>query len=158
MPIFGVLDTNVVLDLYLFGDPKYHCLHRFLLPNLQNTNTDIIENDCIKWIATDAMRDELQRVMTVKNTAYRRLQKALLHHNTTPKAVLCCFDEHVKLLPNAPPARIRCQDPKDQMFIDLAIEYKAILYSKDQDILCLENRLKNQGVRINHLHLIHQLP
>jgi predicted nucleic acid-binding protein len=41
-----------------------------------------------------------------------------------------------------------CKDPDDQKFIDLAVVHKALLISKDKQVLRLTNRLARLSVRV----------
>ena len=41
---------------------------------------------------------------------------------------------------------VRCRDPDDQMFIDLAVAHRAQLLSKDALVLRLARRLRPLGV------------
>jgi predicted nucleic acid-binding protein len=44
-------------------------------------------------------------------------------------------------------APLRCADPDDQKFIDLAVQHKAQLLSKDRAVLCMAKRLQVLEVR-----------
>ena len=46
-----VLDTNIVLDLFVFSDPATAALRSAL------------ESGAARWVATSVMRDELERVL-----------------------------------------------------------------------------------------------
>ena len=58
-----VLDTNIALDVFVFQDPAADALR------------SAMEAGHTRWIATDAMRDELQRVLDYPHIA-RRLREA----------------------------------------------------------------------------------
>ena len=124
-----VLDTNIVLDLFVFNDPAAQ-------PLLQQ-----LESGALRWISTPAMRDELARVL-----AYSQIVKSLAHHQIEAGKVLQRFDKHARLL--APPAKapVTCKDPDDQKFIDLAVAHQARLLSKDRAVLCMQKRLVALGV------------
>ena len=124
-----VLDTNIVLDLYVFNDPA-------ILPVRTH-----LQDGTLCWIATQAMRDELERVL-----AYPQIVKSLLHHQLDAIAVLSQFDTGAQLVPVAPKASVTCKDPDDQKFIDLAVAHKARLLSKDKAVLCMQKRLLALGV------------
>jgi len=119
-----VLDTNVVLDLFVFDDPLARTLKARLLAAQ------------VHWLATRAMRDELERVLAYANIAARL---ALMEGDAV--RVLDCFDRHAQLVEDAEPAAVQCADPDDQMFIDLAVQQQCILVSKDAAVLVLKNRL-----------------
>jgi putative PIN family toxin of toxin-antitoxin system len=119
-----VLDTNIILDLYVFNDPATTALRR------------AIEAGQLHWLATPPMRDELERVLT-----YPQIVKSLAHHQTAAAAVLAQFDAYSKKAAVAAKASVTCKDPDDQKFIDLAVAHSAFLLSKDRAILCMQKRL-----------------
>jgi putative PIN family toxin of toxin-antitoxin system len=122
--VIAVLDTNIVLDLFVFKDPAtVHLLQR-------------IESKDIRWIATTAMRDELEQVL-----GYAHIIPRLAFHRLEPSAVLAQFDHHAQIEPAAPRASAICKDPDDQQFIDLAVAHRALLLSKDNAVLCMKKRL-----------------
>jgi hypothetical protein len=62
-------------------------------------------------------------------------------------SVLEAFDARVQMLDGTPPrAPCVCKDPDDQVFIDLAVAQRALLISKDQQVLTMRKRLAAQGV------------
>ncbi len=124
-----VLDTNIVLDLFVFNDP----VAQPLLPQLEST--------ALRWIATPAMREELARVL-----AYPQIVKSLAHHRIEADQVLERFDAQAQLLEAPPKAPVTCKDPDDQKFIDLAVAHQARLLSKDRAVLCMQKRLAVLGV------------
>jgi len=119
-----VLDTNIVLDLFVFQDPATPALQAAMV------------NGQLQWIATAPMRDELQRVLT-----YPQLVKSMHHHCILPDQVLAAFDAQACIVPVAPKASVTCKDPDDQKFIDLAVTHRATLLSKDNAVLCMKKRL-----------------
>lgn len=125
-----VLDTNVVLDLLVFRDPAAAALDDGLLRGR------------LRWIATAAMRDELERVLGYDAVA-RRLATAGLD----PQQVLDDFDGRSLRVAPAPVAAVTCSDPDDQCFIDLAVHHACTLLSKDAAVLALAPRLASLGVR-----------
>jgi putative PIN family toxin of toxin-antitoxin system len=125
-----VLDTNIVLDLFVFGDPVVGPLREALA---QRT---------LQWIATPMMREELARVL-----AYPQIVKSLAHHGIASAAVLSQFDAQVQLVDVAAKASVTCKDADDQKFIDLAVAHGAQLLSKDNAVLCMAKRLQALGVR-----------
>jgi len=127
-----VLDTNIVLDLWVFDDPASACLRQTLL------------NGHTRWLATTAMREELARVLHYRHIAQRLKTRAM-----TADAVLDHFDRHAQLQPDAPKAPYVCKDADDQKFIDLAVQHGAALHSKDAQVLCMKNRLLRVGVVLN---------
>lgn len=127
-----VLDTNIVLDLWVFDEPKAEGLRTS------------VETGQSQWLATTAMREELARVL-----AYPQIAKRLMHRCLHADAVLGHFDRWAQLQPNAPKAEYACKDPDDQKFIDLAVAHAANLYSKDAQVLCMKKRLERCGVALN---------
>ena len=119
-----VLDTNIVLDLFVFDDPA-------VLPL-----KDALQTQQLQWIATPAMREELARVL-----AYKQIVPRLAYYQRSASEVLADFDRLVRLVDVAPKAHPTCKDPDDQKFIDLAVAHKSPLLSKDHAVLCMKKRL-----------------
>ena len=126
-----VIDTNIVLDAFVFDDPGSVALEAAL------------EGRQIRWLATRPMRDELERVL-----AYPLIVKRLLRGQRGADDVLAQFDAKAEIVEVAARAPMRCRDPDDQKFVDLALAHKAALLSKDRALLCLSKRLLAQGVRV----------
>ena len=124
-----VLDTNILLDLWLYQDPATPAL----LAALQQRQ--------INWVATAPMREEFLRVLTYPHITERRLRQ-----QTEVDWMLAQFDTYASMQEVAPRAPYVCKDPDDQKFIDLAVEYKAWLISKDKQVLRLTNRLARLSV------------
>src|SRR5262245_56090396 len=97
-----VLDTNVVLDLLVFGDPGARPLALAL------------EDRSLRWLATPAMREELARVLD-----YPKLAPRVAFHRGSAGAVLAAYDERVEWVEVPAKAAVTCGDPDDQKFIDL---------------------------------------
>lgn len=124
-----VLDTNIVLDAFVFGDPATAGL------------TQALAAGRWQWIATPPMREELARVL-----AYPKIAARLAYHQRPPEQVLAHFDASVQLQPVPPKAMYTCKDPDDQKFIDLAVAHRCPLLSKDRAVLCMAKRLLALGV------------
>ena len=125
-----VLDTNVVLDWLLFGNPECAPLAAALA------------GGHVRWVATPAMRDELAHVLA---------RGTLAAWQPDAPALLAHWDRHCTEVaapdPTPPAQNLRCTDPDDQKFIDLAIGRGARwLLSRDRAILKLARRLREQGV------------
>lgn len=131
-PVRRVLDTHIVLDLWVFDEPKAQALRSSL------------ESGSTQWLATAAMREELARVLD-----YPQIAKRLTQRNMPTSAVLGHFDRWAQLQPDAPKAPYACKDPDDQKFIDLAVQHSAALHSKDRQVLCMKKRLARCGVVLN---------
>ncbi len=119
-----VLDTNIVLDAFVFDDPATRPLKTALASHQ------------LQWIATKAMRDELARVL-----AYPKVTPRMAYYQVSAEHVLAQFDGQAMLVDTAPKAGVTCKDPDDQKFIDLAVVHKALLLSKDKAVLCMKKRL-----------------
>ena len=126
-----VIDTNIVLDLWVYQDPATP-------PLLQ-----ALQQGSLKWIATAPMREELLRVLGYPHIANRRAQGGLSAHD-----VLTQFDGLTQMQDVAVKAPYICKDADDQKFIDLATAHKALLLSKDKQVLRLTNRLSRLGVAV----------
>ncbi len=119
-----VLDTNIVLDAFVFNDPVAQPLKAALAAQQ------------VQWIATQPMRDELERVL-----AYPKIVVRLAFYQLSAAQVLAQFDAQARIVDAAPKAGVTCTDPDDQKFIDLAVAHKSMLLSKDRAVLCMEKRL-----------------
>jgi len=129
-----VLDTNIVLDLLLFQNPQVQGLRQGL------------DQQQLRWLATVPMREELVRVLAYPKIA---LVLARLGHSVAP--LLAQWDAGVSLVEVAPRCAVRCRDPNDQMFIDLAVAHRAQLLSKDALVLRLAKRLLPLGVVVSSI-------
>jgi putative PIN family toxin of toxin-antitoxin system len=127
-----VIDTNIVLDLWLFEDPATVPLRAAL------------QSGRITHLATSSMREELARVLT-----YPHIVKRMAKSNTQAQDILQRFDEHLLAAEPAAKAPCTCKDPDDQKFIDLAVAHTVPLLSKDAAILCMKKRLLQAGVLLN---------
>jgi predicted nucleic acid-binding protein len=119
-----VLDTNIVLDLLVFADAAVLPLEAALAEGR------------LRWLATQAMRDELERVLT-----YSQIVSRLAFYGLEPAQVLGRFDAHVQIVEAPVKAPPTCSDADDQKFIDLAVAHKCLLLSKDAAVLCMAKRL-----------------
>jgi putative PIN family toxin of toxin-antitoxin system len=127
-----ILDTNIILDLFVFNDPNLATLKPALLAGLENKQ--------LNWIATADMRIELERVLT-----YPKITPRMAFYQVTANDVLAKFDQLATLVEPAPKAKWACKDPDDQRFIDLAVQHQATLLSKDQAVLCMAKRMLTAG-------------
>lgn len=123
-----VLDTNIVLDLLVFQDPR--------TPPLR----EALQAGTLQWVATPAMRDELERVL-----AYPHIAKRLVFYGLEPAAVLAARDAWAHTVEPAAKAPVTCKDPDDQRFIDLAVAHRCLVLSKDNAVLCMAKRLLALG-------------
>ena len=125
-----VLDTNIVLDAFVFNDPVAEPLRLGLAKQE------------LDWLATQPMRDELARVL-----AYPKIAARLAFYKLTFEDVLAKFDHHARMVDVAPKASMTCSDADDQKFIDIAVQHNALLLSKDRDIISMKKRLLAHGIR-----------
>lgn len=150
MPIV-ILDTNIVLDLFLFQDPRTAALREQL------------QAGHLIWRATQHMRNELERVLT-----YAHIAAKLNFYEKFPQDILAAFDQHAQITP-APSAKApyTCKDADDQPFIDLAchlasyprsaaVELKPHiqLISKDKAVLSMRKRLEKLSVIVTMTYLV----
>ena len=119
-----VVDTNVALDLLIFSDPRTAPLRALLAQGR------------LAWIATQVMRDELERVL-----AYPHIVSRMDFYRVDAAQVLAAFDAQARLVDIAPRVAYVCKDADDQKFIDLAAAHRAILLSKDKAVICMRKRL-----------------
>ena len=126
-----VLDTNVVLDWLVFRNPASASIEPALAAGRW------------RWFATAAMVSELEHVLTYPELESWQPDRGALHASCTRWATL------VAALPPAPSSPLRCTDPDDQMFIDLAIQLgSATLLSRDRAVLKLARRAQAHGIHI----------
>lgn len=127
-----VLDTNVCLDLWVFGDPSTAALlaamHAGVLQAVTNTSC----------------RDEWVRVL--RYPQLRLTDAACIAHTAEYDALVECLAEDSP--PRRPGIRLpRCADPDDQKFLDLALTAGARwLISRDADVLALGRRAHRDGL------------
>lgn len=126
-----VLDTNIVLDLFVFRDQAVRQLR------------DHLANGKARWLATLPMREELACVLSYEQIGARMSVAAV-----SSQQVLAAFDAHAHVVGPAPASRIICRDADDQKFIDLAIEQGATLLSKDKHVLALRRKLAALDVTV----------
>jgi predicted nucleic acid-binding protein len=142
-----ILDTNIVLDLFLFQDPRTEPLRQQLL------------SQDIRWIATPHMRSELERVLT-----YPHIAAKLEFYQLQAQDILNQFDRwatlHTDPVVKAPYV---CKDADDQVFIDLACAQASqsdpaklcagimavSLISKDKAVLSMRKRLSRLSVCVS---------
>lgn len=136
-----VIDTNIVLDLWVYQDPATPPLWQAL------------QQGTLQWLATPPMREELRRVLDYPHIAQRRARDGL-----SAADVLAKFDAMAELLAPAAKAPYVCKDEDDQKFIDLAVAHQAVLLSKDKQVLRLTNRLARLGVQVRQAHMASAVP
>lgn len=121
-----VLDTQVVLDWLVFRDASTFALGR------------AIEDGSLRWLASPAMLDEIERVLD------RGVGAAWLPDRN---AIRCACRRLALASATAAGSTLRCADPDDQMFIDLALAARARwLFTRDKALLRLARRARDLGV------------
>ena len=126
-----VLDTNIVLDVFVFNDAAAQPVR------------DGLAAGQLDWIATPAMRVELERVL-----GYPQIVPRLAFYQLSAADVLAHFDARARLLPVPAKAPVTCSDADDQMFIDLAVAQRSTLLSKDKAVTSMAKRLLALGVNV----------
>jgi len=127
-----VLDTNVVLDWLVFGDPRCRAV------------IDAIEARQVQWITTDAMGDELASVLARPFRSGRTLDADAVWGAWQRWAVIVSAPKAASLARN-----LSCTDPDDQMFVDLAVAIGARwLLTRDRALLALARRALAFGVAV----------
>jgi putative PIN family toxin of toxin-antitoxin system len=127
-----VIDTNVVLDLWLFQDPRTARLRQAL------------QQGEVGCLATAHMREELRRVL-----AYPHLVERLNFYQKSAEQVLAQYVAHARFVEAPSKAPWTCKDPDDQVFIDLAVAHQCALISKDKAVLALRGRLARASVAVS---------
>ena len=131
-----VFDTNVLLDIFVFND--FRAIH---------LKQALIEKG-VDALATPKTIDEFADVMSRPLFSLDRIaQENILRQWRTLARILP--DESLITAP------WQCQDPDDQVFINLAFTAKpSILISKDNEILKLSNRALKEFVIITDHYTI----
>jgi uncharacterized protein len=126
-----VLDTNVVLDWLVFRDPSSRPVEM------------AIRSRRARWCVTAAMRLEIERVLTYKQFA---------SHAVDRDALFSAWEALAETIDPSPAPLshpLRCTDPDDQKFIDLALQLGAgALLSRDRAVLKLARRARALGLTI----------
>ena len=124
-----VLDTNVLLDWLVFAEPSVAPIAAAVMAGQ------------LRWMACPSMRAEFDRTLGYDNLARWQPDRAL---------ALAAFDRHAERV--AQPATLpdlRCTDPDDQVFLDLAVATGAsLLLTHDRALLRLTRGAARLGVKI----------
>jgi predicted nucleic acid-binding protein len=132
-----VIDTHWVLDLWAFGDARALALRAAIAAGQ------------VRWLASAAMRAELARVLTYPRiVAFLDKRAAVTGQppESAARQTLAAFDGYAQLQIGPPACPLRCRDPDDQPFIDLAAAHGATLLSRDRAVLALTRPLRLRGV------------
>jgi uncharacterized protein len=129
-----VLDSNVVLDLWYFADPRVAVLRQ------------AVEDGQLRWVTTAALQEELSHVLLLGKISVS--EKVCANKEGALRAFSAWSHLH-GAPPEATGHRLRCTDTDDQKFIDLALSMApAWLLSRDKAVLKLGKRAAGLGVRI----------
>jgi len=133
-PIGVVVDTNVLLDILVFGDPRSTGLWHTLEASQPWVR-------CWRSAATDA---ELNEVLGRPQFAAR-----LAAAQTSVNACAAGWFDLAAPVGRIFAAPWHCTDPRDQKFLDLASSVRAdLLVSKDKAVLKVDRRSRRDGLRI----------
>jgi uncharacterized protein len=126
-----VLDTNAVLDWLLFAHPA-------MAPWAA-----AIQQRRLRWLVCPRLRAELAATLR---------KPSLQRWNPDSEHILTVLDSWAILSPQpvVPPAEaLRCTDPDDQVFIDMALATRARwLVTRDRALLKLARRAAARGLTI----------
>ena len=130
-PLFpprAVIDTNVLLDFWVFDDPIARPLRTAL------------ESGRLIALRDGATVDELADVVA-------RIKFDLSAHRQME--ILRLWDRLSQPVGRVFPSRLHCTDPLDQKFLDLAVSARADwLVSKDKAVLKLARKARADGLAI----------
>lgn len=126
-----VLDTNVVLDWLVFRNPQCAPL------------AQAIESGRLRWLVTEPMRGELAHVLGRGVVdAWAPCRERLWESWRTLSETVPAPS------PTSEALRLRCTDPDDQKFVDLAMAHAQWLVSRDRAVLKLARRARRLGVHV----------
>jgi predicted nucleic acid-binding protein len=129
-----VLDSNVVLDVWLFDDPRVARLRAS------------IEDGRAQWLASTAVLDEIAHVLSYGLKG--QIERVSANKESVLSACRRWAQVSAASVPLAP-HHLRCTDADDQKFIDLALTLApAWLLSRDKAVLRLAKRAAGLGVHI----------
>jgi predicted nucleic acid-binding protein len=123
-----VVDTNVALGWLVFRDPRCQAW------------VNAVEGAAVQWVGSAWMREEFAHML-----GHRSLAK----WSPNAELALTFFDRWCALQPPPPPCHLRCTDPDDQAFADLAVHTGAKwLLTHDRALLKMRRRLALKGVSV----------
>ena len=127
-----VLDTNVCLDLFVFGDPQ--CASLFAA----------VKAGEIEWVTREDCRAEWQSVLAypqLRLSAERR-EQAILAFDTWTRCL-----QPSDMVGGGDVVLPRCSDRDDQKFLELAQQAGAVaLLTRDDALLRLARCVKREGL------------
>jgi len=123
-----VIDTNVLLDLWVFDDPHVAALRAAL---------DECACTALRSVMTDA---ELIHVLARSEFGLSTERQ---------RALIADWCRRARLVERVFPAPLPCTDPRDQPFLDLAVAGSAgALITKDRALLRLARRARTMDLHI----------
>lgn len=127
-----VLDTNAVLDCWLFEDPAARPLR------------EAVQAGRLRWLATADMLAELGHVLARPLDGRWEPQRERLLCSACFRALPTIGSMFV-----GPPCALRCSDPDDQKFLDLALQERVRwLATRDRALLKLRRGAAAYGLTI----------
>lgn len=124
-----IIDSNVVLNWLFFQDAATIALITELLPKH-------------RWVSTAWMQREAERVARSPHLAKYASPQGF-------EALAAGFAQHANVLEHTDVSPMRCRDPDDQAFLDLAAHTHAtLLLTLDRDLLKLRKRAATFGLTI----------
>ena len=125
-----ILDTNILLDIFVFEDVRADRLRNAVL------------NRQIKTYSNQTSVEELRDVISRPLFALEEARQAEVMRQW--QSLSQSIED-----PKLEPAPWKCQDPDDQVFLDLAFTVRpSILISKDNAVLKLATQALKEGVWI----------
>jgi len=127
-----VLDTNILLDIFVFNDER--AIH--LKQAMMNRSIQLISSQTTLLELTDVISRPLFKLdeVTQANILAQWQSLAQMHDDS-----------------NLVPAPWKCQDPDDQIFLDLAYQLRpTVLISKDNAVLQIANRAASEDILITN--------
>jgi len=127
-----VLDTNILLDIFVFNDERALHLKKVLFDKTRH------------FVASQKTIEEFADVIS------RPLFKL---DKQTQAAILAQWQSIAEQRDdsNLAPAPWKCQDPDDQIFLDLAYQFRpTILISKDNAVLQIARRAASEDILITN--------
>ena len=127
-----VLDTNILLDIFVFNDERALQLKKALF------------DKATQFLASQKTIEEFADVIS------RPLFKL---DKQTQTAILTQWQSIAEQRDdsNVAPAPWKCQDPDDQIFLDLAYQFRpTILISKDNAVLQIARRAASEDILITN--------
>jgi putative PIN family toxin of toxin-antitoxin system len=129
----AVLDTNVVLDLFVWQNPEAASLR------------DAVQGGAIACLADAEGLAELERVLAYPKLALDAAAQARIHGRYAALVQCPPAEAFFAIIP-------RCSDRDDQKFLELAVRQRAdLLLSRDKALLKLAKRIRKIAPQLDIL-------